>query len=49
MRILLAEDEPALATWLKFALTGKELDAFIKDRMTTYRQLAKDFNLKVAQ
>ncbi|GAB4217393.1 MAG: tripartite tricarboxylate transporter substrate binding protein [Rhodoferax sp.] len=33
----------------KFALTGKELDAFIKDRMATYRQLAKDFNLKVSQ
>ena len=33
----------------KFAMTGKELDAFIKDRMTAYRQLAKDFNLKVAQ
>ncbi|MDP3337791.1 MAG: tripartite tricarboxylate transporter substrate-binding protein, partial [Rhodoferax sp.] len=33
----------------KFAMTGKELDAFIKDRMVAYRQLAKDFNLKVAQ
>jgi putative tricarboxylic transport membrane protein len=33
----------------KFAMTGKELDAFIKDRMAAYRQLAKDFNLKVAQ
>lgn len=32
----------------KFALTGKELDAFIKDRMVAYRQLAQDFNLKVA-
>ncbi|MDD5478988.1 tripartite tricarboxylate transporter substrate-binding protein [Rhodoferax sp.] len=32
----------------KFALTGKELDGFIKERMTAYRQLAKDFNLKVA-
>ena len=33
----------------KFALTGKELDAFIAERMTTYRGLAKDFGLKVAQ
>ncbi|MGL6202754.1 MAG: Bug family tripartite tricarboxylate transporter substrate binding protein, partial [Giesbergeria sp.] len=33
----------------KFALTGKELDAFIKERMTAYRQLAADFNLRVAQ
>ena len=33
----------------KFALTGKELDAFIAERMTTYRALAKDFGLKVAQ
>ena len=33
----------------KFALTGKELDAFIKDRMVAYRQLAADFNLKVAK
>lgn len=33
----------------KFALTGKELDAFIKDRMAAYRQLAADFNLRVAQ
>ena len=33
----------------KFAMTGKELDAFIKNRMVAYRQLAKDFNLKVAQ
>jgi len=33
----------------KFAMTGKPLDAFIKDRMVAYRQLAKDFNLKVAQ
>ena len=32
----------------KFALTGKELDAFIKDRMVAYRQLASDFKLKVA-
>jgi putative tricarboxylic transport membrane protein len=33
----------------KFALTGKELDAFIKERMTAYRQLAADFNLRVVQ
>ena len=33
----------------KFALTGKELDAFIKERMAAYRQLAADFHLKVAQ
>ena len=33
----------------KFALTGKELDAFLAERMTTYRALAKDFGLKVAQ
>ena len=33
----------------KFAMTGKELDAFIKDRMVAYRQQAKDFNLKVSQ
>ena len=33
----------------KFALTGKELDAFIKERMVTYRKLAADFNLRVAQ
>lgn len=33
----------------KFALTGKELDAFIKERMVAYRQLAADFNLRVAQ
>jgi len=33
----------------KFALTGKELDAFIKERMTAYRQQAADFGLKVAQ
>lgn len=33
----------------KFALTGKELDAFIKERMAAYRQLAADFNLRVAQ
>ena len=33
----------------KFALTGKELDTFIAERMTTYRTLAKDFGLKVAQ
>jgi putative tricarboxylic transport membrane protein len=33
----------------KFALTGKELDAFIKERMATYRKLAADFNLRVAQ
>ena len=32
----------------KFALTGKELDAFIKERMATYRKLAADFNLRVA-
>lgn len=32
----------------KFALTGKELDAFIKERMVAYRQLASDFKLKVA-
>jgi putative tricarboxylic transport membrane protein len=31
----------------KFALTGKELDAFIKERMVDYRQQATDFNLKV--
>jgi putative tricarboxylic transport membrane protein len=31
----------------KFALTGKELDAFIKERMVDYRQQAADFNLKV--
>ena len=33
----------------KFALTGPELNAFIKDRMVAYRQLASDFNLRVAQ
>lgn len=33
----------------KFALTGKELDAFIKERMAAYRQLAAEFNLRVAQ
>lgn len=33
----------------KFALTGKDLDAFIKERMAAYRQLAADFNLRVAQ
>ena len=33
----------------KFALTGKELDAFIAERMATYRTLAKDFGLKVVQ
>lgn len=33
----------------KFSLTGNELDTFIKERMGAYRQLAKDFNLKVAQ
>ena len=33
----------------KFALTGKELDAFIKERVATYRKLAADFNLRVAQ
>lgn len=33
----------------KFALTGKELDAYIKERMAAYRQQAADFNLKVAQ
>ena len=32
----------------KFALTGKELDAFIKDRMVADRQLASDFKLRVA-
>lgn len=33
----------------KFALTGKELDAFIKERMAAYRQQAADFNLRVTQ
>ena len=33
----------------KFALTGKELDEYITARMTAYRDLARDFNLKVAQ
>lgn len=33
----------------KFALTGPELDAFIKERMVAYRQMAADFNLRVAQ
>lgn len=33
----------------KFSLTGKELDAFIKERMAAYRQQAADFNLRVAQ
>lgn len=33
----------------KFALTGKELDAFIKERMVAYRQLAAEFHLRVAQ
>ena len=33
----------------KFALTGKELDQYITARMTAYRDLARDFNLKVAQ
>ena len=33
----------------RFALTGKELDAFIKERMAAYRQLAAEFNLRVAQ
>jgi len=33
----------------KFALTGKELDAFIKERMAAYRQLAAEFHLRVAQ
>ncbi|MGQ0708933.1 MAG: Bug family tripartite tricarboxylate transporter substrate binding protein [Rhodoferax sp.] len=33
----------------KFAMTGKELDTFIKVQMVAYRQLAADFNLKVAQ
>lgn len=33
----------------KFALTGKELDVFIKERMAAYRQLAADFHLRVAQ
>lgn len=33
----------------KFSLTGKELDAFIKERMAAYRQQAADFNLRVTQ
>ncbi|WP_313311462.1 tripartite tricarboxylate transporter substrate binding protein [Pulveribacter sp.] len=33
----------------KFALTGPELDAFIKERMAVYRKLAADFGLRVAQ
>jgi putative tricarboxylic transport membrane protein len=33
----------------KFSLTGKDLDAFIKERMAAYRQLAADFNLRVSQ
>lgn len=33
----------------KFAMTGKDLDTFIKVQMVAYRQLASDFNLKVAQ
>ncbi len=33
----------------KFALTGPELDAFIKERMAAYRKLAADFGLRVAQ
>ena len=33
----------------KFALTGKGLDEYIAARMTAYRDLARDFNLKVAQ
>ncbi|AVP56337.1 Bug family tripartite tricarboxylate transporter substrate binding protein [Pulveribacter suum] len=33
----------------KFALTGPELDAFIKERMTAYRKLAADFGLRVTQ
>lgn len=33
----------------KFELTGKELDAYIKQQMASYRQQAADFNLKVAQ
>lgn len=33
----------------KFALTGPELDAFIKERMVAYRKLAADFGLRVAQ
>ncbi|GAB4207219.1 MAG: tripartite tricarboxylate transporter substrate binding protein [Tibeticola sp.] len=32
----------------KFALTGKALESFIKERMAAYRQLVTDFNLKVA-
>lgn len=32
----------------KFALTGKALESYIKERMATYRQLVTDFNLKVA-
>lgn len=33
----------------KFALAGEPLNAFIKERMATYRKLAADFKLKVAQ
>ncbi|SDM12608.1 putative tricarboxylic transport membrane protein [Oryzisolibacter propanilivorax] len=33
----------------KFALTGPELDAFIKERMAAYRKLASDFGLRVTQ
>ncbi len=33
----------------KFALTGPELDAFIKERMAVYRKLASDFGLRVTQ
>ncbi len=33
----------------KFALTGAELDTFIKERMAMYRKLASDFGLRVAQ
>lgn len=45
-----AYDKPRAERGLfKFALTGKELDALIKTRMVAYRQLAADFNLKVAQ
>jgi putative tricarboxylic transport membrane protein len=33
----------------QLAMTGPELDAFITERMATYRKLAADFNLKVAK
>lgn len=32
----------------KFALTGKALERYIKERMAAYRELVTDFNLKVA-